>query len=85
MNEHSSEIDYRMPRRNLLCIGVGVLVIVLGFVLMMVGPNSTDTAFEPDIFSFRRIVVAPMVVFFGFLSIVVAIFWPTKKHKSLNK
>jgi hypothetical protein len=45
----------------------------------MVGPVSTDGNFEPDIFSTRRLIIGPMVVFFGYLSVIFAILY--KKNK----
>jgi hypothetical protein len=55
---------------------------VLGFILMS-GAPTTEEAFNPDIFSTRRVVVAPLVSLFGFLFVIVAILWKTpKKVKS---
>ena len=45
---------------------------VIGF-LLMVGPNSTDTTFEPDIFSARRTKVAPVICLLGFVSMIYAV------------
>jgi hypothetical protein len=39
----------------------------------MSGGSSSEAAYNPDIFSFRRIVVAPMVCLVGFLSMVYAV------------
>lgn len=49
------------------CILIGV-----GY-LLMAGPGSTEQAFNPDIFSTRRIVVAPMLCLAGYLLIVISI------------
>lgn len=48
------------------------ILIAVGY-LLMAGPGSTEQAFNPDIFSTRRIVVAPMLCFAGYLLIVVGI------------
>jgi hypothetical protein len=37
--------------------------------------------FNPDIFSFRRITLAPMISLFGFLFIIVAILYQPKKKQ----
>ena len=42
--------------------------------------SSTEQAFNPDIFSFRRIKVAPVVCFVGFISMIYAII-----HKPKDK
>ena len=59
--------------------GAGVLI-VLGFVLML-GGSSTVDAFNPDIFSTRRIVVGPCIAFLGFLSMAAAIIMPFGKKR----
>jgi uncharacterized membrane protein len=61
---------------NLILIAVGFLIVVLGFVLM--SGSSTEVAFNPDVFSYRRITVAPMVSLFGFVFIVFAILFKPK-------
>ena len=67
---------FTLEKTNLMLIGVGFVVIVLGFLLML-GPAS-GVEFNPDIFSTRRIVVGPMIAFFGFLFIVFAILYKPK-------
>ena len=51
---------------------IACILIITGYVLMS-GPGSTEQAFNPEIFSTRRIVVAPMVCLAGYLLVVVAI------------
>lgn len=48
------------------------MVVILGFILMS-GAGSDETVFDNDIFSVRRIKVAPVVCFVGFISIIYAI------------
>ena len=50
----------------------------------MTGPSSTETHFEPDIFSTRRIVVAPLVCFVGFVFMIFAIMFRSKEKKNNN-
>ena len=65
-----------LGKLNLLLIAVGFVIIVLGFVLMT--GSSTEVEFNPDIFSTRRIVVGPMIAFFGFLFTIFAILYKPK-------
>lgn len=67
---------FTLGKINLILIAIGFVIIVLGFILM--SGSSTETTFNPDIFSFRRITVAPMVSFFGFLFIIFAILFKPK-------
>ena len=48
------------------------LLILLGYILMS-GPGSTEASFNPDIFSPRRIVIAPTLCLTGYLLIVIGI------------
>ena len=64
--------DFAFDKVNYLLLAVGMISVVIGF-LLMTGPASTDTAFEPDIFSARRIKLAPVVCLFGFLSMAYAV------------
>ena len=70
---------FAVGRLNYILLGIGVAAIILGFILMT-GPSSTETHFEPDIFSFRRIKLAPTISFLGFLFTIVAIMVKPKNN-----
>ena len=55
-----------------LIIITAVALIVVGYLLMS-GSASTGQYFNPDIYSTRRIVIAPMLCLTGYLLIVVGI------------
>ena len=67
--------DKAMPltMRNYMLMIVGAVVIVLGFVLMAGGTVATPEEFSYDIFSWRRITLAPIVVIAGFAFEIFAI------------
>ena len=64
--------NFAFDRINFLLLAVGMLIVIIGFILMS-GGNSTDTHFDPAIFSVRRIKVAPVVCLVGFVSMIYAI------------
>ena len=64
--------NFAFDKINCILLAVGMPVVLLGLILMS-GPGSTDTAFNPDIFSATRIKVAPAVCFIGFISIIYAV------------
>jgi membrane protein len=64
--------NFAFDKINFILLAVGMVVVLLGLILMS-GPGSTDTAFNPDIFSATRIKVAPAVCFIGFISIIYAV------------
>jgi hypothetical protein len=51
---------------------VACALIIAGYVLMS-GSGSTESGFCPDVFSARRIVIAPAVCLIGYLLIIVGI------------
>ena len=59
----------RMPltRKNYIILAIGFAVVLLGFVLMAGGGSHSATEFNYDIFSFRRITLAPILVVGGFV------------------
>lgn len=71
-----------LGKTNLIICGVAILLIIAGFILMT-GPATTfENGFEPDIFSVRRIKVAPIVCLAGFVLMVVGILYPSKERNS---
>ena len=64
--------DFAFDKMNYLLLVVGMIIVVIGF-LLMTGPASTETGFEPEIFSARRVKVAPVVCLFGFVSMIYAV------------
>ncbi len=70
----------KLSKTNLIMITVCLAIIVLGFILMIGEPNG-DIEYNPDIYSFRRITVGPMVSFFGFLAMIFAILYKPKNKK----
>jgi len=67
---------FTLAKINLYLIAAGFAITVLGFFLM--GGSTTVVEFNPDIFSYRRITVGPMISFFGFLFIIFAILYKPK-------
>ena len=64
-------------RMNFILLAIGMAIVVIGFILMS-GAGSSDTTFDPDIFSARRIKVAPVVCLFGFVSMIYAVMYRGK-------
>ena len=65
-------------RQNYLILLIGLGLIALGYVLMIGGGSDDPNVFNPAIFDFQRISLAPMVCLAGFVTIVFAIMWRPK-------
>lgn len=64
--------DFAFGKTNFILLAAGMIVVIIGFILMG-GSASTDAAYNPDIFSARRIKVAPLVCLVGFVSMIYAV------------
>jgi hypothetical protein len=64
--------NFAFGRMNFILLAVGMIVVIIGFILMG-GDGTTDTAYNPDIFSVRRTKVAPIVCLIGFVSMIYAV------------
>ena len=72
--------DFAFDKMNFILLAVGMAVVIIGFILMS-GSGSSETVFNPDIFSVRRIKVAPLVCLLGFVFMIYAV---VKKPKDSN-
>ena len=70
-NEINTHFLFEKVNYKFLLIGLGV--IALGFILMSGGGSEDPNVFNPEIFSFRRIRLAPTVVLIGFGIIIYSI------------
>ena len=78
--KNKSENSFLFEKQNYIILLAGVFVIALGFLLMS-GGNSTDpNVFNENVFSFRRIRLAPTVIFIGFGICIYSIFKSPKKQ-----
>ena len=66
-------------RMNYILVIVGIALIALGFILMIGGGSSNPDVFNEEMFNFRRLTLAPILVLAGFVVEIVAIFWKGKK------
>ena len=84
MSKKSTDKEsFALAKENYILLVIGFVIIVLGFILMIGGKSEDPTIFnEEEIFSFRRITLAPMVVLAGFIFEIWAIM---KKPKSDSK
>jgi hypothetical protein len=64
---------FALPQENLKWIGIGFLMVVIGFFLVSGGGSDDPNVFSYEIFNFRRIVLAPLVMLFGYLFVIYAI------------
>ena len=65
-------------KMNYILVIVGIVIIALGFILMVGGGSTNPDVFNMEMFNFRRLTLAPILVLAGFVVEIVAIFWKGK-------
>ncbi|MHC1706459.1 MAG: DUF3098 domain-containing protein [Bacteroidales bacterium] len=73
------KVDFALGKENYFLVLTGLVLIVAGFLLMIGGNENDPNVFSEEIFSFRRITLAPILVVAGY---VVEIFAIMKKPKA---
>ena len=71
--------EFALGKENYKLMAIGFAIIVIGFILMSGGGSDDPNVFSEDIFSFRRLTLAPILLFVGFVFEIYAIM---KKPKS---
>jgi len=77
--KENSKVDFALEKSNYILMGIGLAIIILGFILMAGGKSDDPKVFNESMFNFQRITLAPMLVFGGFVFEIYAIL---KKPKS---
>lgn len=72
---------FAMGKENYMLLAAGFVVIIIGYLLMSGGGSNDPNVFdESKLYSFRRITLAPIVIFIGFIIEGVAIMWKPKNR-----
>lgn len=71
---------FALTKINFILMAIAGAIILTGFLLML-GGSTTPEAFNPDIFSTRRIVVGPTIAFLGFIFMGGAIVYRPREKK----
>tara|TARA_B100000497_G_C7444280_1_gene276075 strand:+ start:331 stop:558 length:228 start_codon:yes stop_codon:yes gene_type:complete len=66
-------------KKNYQIMFIGLAFIITGFILMSGGDTGDETSFNPEIFNFQRITLAPILILTGFVIEVFAIMHKAKK------
>jgi|ERR1035437_7567453 hypothetical protein len=69
---------FAFTKQNYILMIVGILVIISGYYLMAGGKSPDPNVFNPDLFSSKRIIIAPAIVLFGYLIEAFAILYVPK-------
>ncbi|MDB2622513.1 DUF3098 domain-containing protein [Flavobacteriales bacterium] len=65
-------------KKNYQMMIAGIVFIVVGLALMAGGDTGDETSFNPEIFNFRRMTLAPILILIGFSIEIFAIMYKPK-------
>lgn len=71
--EEEKKTGFALGRENYKLMAIGFAVIIVGFILMAGGRSDDPKVFSDEIFSFRRVTLAPLIVLAGFVFEIYAI------------
>ncbi|OBX21267.1 DUF3098 domain-containing protein [Gelidibacter algens] len=80
--KESANTNFIFGRKNYVFMLIGLGIIALGFILMSGGGSNDPNVFNPEIFSWRRIRLAPTLVLIGFGVQVYAILLNPNKNEN---
>jgi len=82
-NENTGEVSPNkhplFRKTNYMLVGVGVSLLVLGYILLSGGGSNDPEVFNPAIYNARRLVLAPILMLIGLIIPIFAIMYRPKK------
>jgi uncharacterized membrane protein len=82
MKNKSEKFGFALSKKNYYLLAIGFVIIIIGFLLMIGGASEDPNVFnEDELFSFRRVTLAPIVILFGFAFEIYAIMKKPKEEK----
>jgi hypothetical protein len=86
MKEQTEKRGFALGKQNYKLLAIGFAIIIIGFLLMIGGGTKDPNVFNADeIFSFRRITLAPILILFGFVFEIYAIMKKPKENEEEKK
>ena len=74
--------EFIFENKNYTVMVIGLVVIALGFILMAGGGSEDPSVFNPEMFNWRRIRLAPILVIIGFgIQVYAILLNPHQKNK----
>lgn len=74
-----SEKPFAFNKVNYILMGLGLVVLLVGYILLSGGGSDDPDVFNPAMFDTRRLYVAPILIVLGFVVEIVAIMYKGKK------
>lgn len=79
-DKNAKKTGFALEKENYKLMAIGFASIVIGFILLAGGGSDDPEVFNPEIFNFRRLTIAPIFLLFGFLFQIYAIMKKPKEE-----
>ena len=76
--EENNNIKLPFGKINYILMGVGIIILALGYILLAGGGSDDPNVFNPAMFDAQRLVWAPILIVLGFIVEIVAIIYKKK-------
>ncbi len=76
--EENNNIQLPFGKINYILMGVGIIILALGYILLAGGGSDDPNVFNPAMFDAQRLVWAPILIVLGFVVEIVAIMYKKK-------
>ncbi|HPF50937.1 MAG TPA: DUF3098 domain-containing protein [Draconibacterium sp.] len=80
VRESKDTAGFALGKENYKLLAIGFAIIVLGFILLAGGGSDDPNVFSYDIFDFRRLTLAPILLLIGFVFEIYAIMKKPKEE-----
>lgn len=77
--EENNNIQLPFGKINYILMGVGIIILALGYILLAGGGSDDPNVFNPAMFDAQRLVWAPILIVLGFVVEITAIMYKSKK------
>jgi len=74
------KINFLFNKKRYLMLIISLFIVAIGFILMSGGGSDDPSVFKDEIYNFRRIRLAPLIVIIGFISCIVTILYNQKNN-----
>ena len=78
MEENNNNIQLPFGKINYILMGVGIIILALGYILLAGGGSDDPNVFNPAMFDAQRLVWAPILIVLGLVVEIVAIMYKKK-------
>lgn len=65
--------EFHLEKKNLILIAIGAAVVIVGFFIMSGGGANDVSSYSPEVFSFSRMYIAPLLILAGYGTVMYGI------------